>query len=465
MANDSVVRFPSDEFTGTMHRWQREVLDRFDRREARFWMLKWHRRARKTTLALNLLLREAATLPNRVYGYVAPTYTQARAIVWRDPNMLFKWLPAKKLGLYERNDTEMFIRFWNGSMLVIKGADNPDSLRGLDFAGVVLDEWGMFERPAVWPEIIRPVIAQDANRWAMFIYTPLLPHALDMWNHAEGWEGWYRHVLRASESALVPAEELARARAEMPPEMYDREFECADVTEEESTLITSAMLEHLKTRDWSHGYRDRLGGRKRIVSVDPAFGGDACVMLGFHDTRVVGRRSVFHQLTAQVVAEAKVLAREIGTKNFVVDCVGNGKGVADGLASDEAGYHVQYFNAAESKSLLEPEVWSNLKTEACASVADLIRRCEVEPIEDVELCRQLVAMSRYKGQSNGRTRLISNDEVRKLIGRSPDDGSAYINGIWGLQHVEPVAWDDARAQEDSPRYRHQGRPRSPMVMA
>ena len=110
------IQIPVKEFQP--HKWQLEILKVFDERVARFFLLCWHRRARKTTLILNLLIRECVKNPKKVYGYIAPTYTQAKSIIWRDPNMLDKYLP-KELVL-RKNESELYAEFDNGSILAIK---------------------------------------------------------------------------------------------------------------------------------------------------------------------------------------------------------------------------------------------------------------------------------------------------------------------------------------------------------
>src|SRR3990167_2304708 len=72
---------------------------------ARFKSLILHRKAGKTALALNKLIQQALLNPNRVFWYVAPTYKQAKEIVWRDPEMLKKEVGRKKY-LYKEKKTK-----------------------------------------------------------------------------------------------------------------------------------------------------------------------------------------------------------------------------------------------------------------------------------------------------------------------------------------------------------------------
>ncbi len=104
-----------------------EPLRAFDNtaEEIRFLILEWHRRAHKTTLAINLLIRECCRYPKSKYVYVAPTQVWAREVVWDDPHMLWDALPDKAEMFWKANDQKMLVKFANGSMLKIGGSYNP----------------------------------------------------------------------------------------------------------------------------------------------------------------------------------------------------------------------------------------------------------------------------------------------------------------------------------------------------
>ena len=217
------VQVPVESFVP--HKWHLDILQRFDDNEARFFLLNWHRRARKSTLLLNLLIRAAVEMKNKVFGYVAPTYRQARSIIWRDPMMLRNYLPPECVKRV--NDTEMFVEFKpSNSILMVKGADDPDALRGMGFYGLGMDEWALQKRE-VWEEILRPVITEN-NGFAIFAFTPKgQNHSWEYWNRSKSWKNWYRSELKASQSGLISEEGLREAREESGLEaVYQQEYEC-----------------------------------------------------------------------------------------------------------------------------------------------------------------------------------------------------------------------------------------------
>ena len=156
-----MIPIPSRLFNERLGRHEKQVLlafDRVDRPTTRFFTLEWHRRAHKTTLAINLLIRECYRYPKSKCVYVAPTQVWAREVVWDDPTMLWDALPDKVASGWVANEQKMIIKFANGSILKIGGSDKPDALRGIDADGVVLDEFAL-HHPETWTQIFRPIIA------------------------------------------------------------------------------------------------------------------------------------------------------------------------------------------------------------------------------------------------------------------------------------------------------------------
>ena len=85
------------------------------------------------------------------------------------------------------------------------GADNPDRLRGGGLDGVLLDEYADM-KPAVWGEVIRPMLA-DRQGWATFIGTPKGRVGLyDIWNNQGIWKdvALYKLMLKASKTGIIP---------------------------------------------------------------------------------------------------------------------------------------------------------------------------------------------------------------------------------------------------------------------
>lgn len=183
-----------------------------------------HVRAGKTVSALMDLIDAAlrCTKPDPRFAYVAPYYTQAKDVAW----MYLKRFAAPIPGT-TTHEQELRVDFPNGGRVRLYGADNYDRMRGIYLDGVVLDEPADFH-PAAWPEVIRPRLS-DRGGWATFIGTPKGRNAFfDIFDYARNHpQEWFSLVLRASETGILNAEELADARKSLTPEQYEQEYECS----------------------------------------------------------------------------------------------------------------------------------------------------------------------------------------------------------------------------------------------
>lgn len=190
----------------------------------RFNVLVCHRRFGKSVLAINELISHAANNERQKFAYIAPTYRQGKAIAWDLLKQYSK--PLMQLG-GQRNESELKIDLWNESKIQIFGADHADSLRGMGFNGVVMDEYAIMA-PRTWTEIIRPAIA-DTMGFVIFIGTPMGHNQFwEVYDYAQrGDPNWFAAMYRASETNVIPDEELRHARSIMTEEQYNQEFECS----------------------------------------------------------------------------------------------------------------------------------------------------------------------------------------------------------------------------------------------
>lgn len=435
---------------GSIHQWQREIFEAFDQKLSRFFMLCWHRRARKTTLALNILNRECIKNPKKVYGYIAPTYTQAKAIIWRDPNMLFRYVPTEVVK--RKNESELFIEYKNGSILAIKGADNPDSIRGQDYEGVVLDEWALM-KSMVWEEILRPIITPNKNRWAMFMFTPKGRNFVyDYWLKSDVWPDWYKSFLPVSRSLMIDEFDLAQAKIEMPVELYNQEFECSFLADEEFTLIPAKSVEALRE---VHIHEKEI---KRLVACDPSYGGDECVIYAFENTRIIETKILHVKDTMMIAGEMAAMMYKHNTPYGCVDVIGIGAGVYDRLR--EQGKKVMAIGSAEKAE--DENRFYNLRAQMWWYAMEQIRDGRVAYPQDAELRRELSFVKYNVMNSSGRIQLEPKQVTKELLGRSPDRADAFIYGLWALRRIEPITTKDAWNVDS---YRDDRRPRTITSMA
>lgn len=196
---------------------------------ARFGVVVCHRRMGKTVLAVNQLIRGALTCNKERprFGYLAPTYTQGKSTA-------FDYLRSYSADVEGNvvNQSELRIDFpLNQSQVRIYGADNPDSLRGLYFDGVVLDEFGLHQS-RTFSEVVLPTLV-DRGGWALIMGTPNGKNQFfDIAQRArleqsQGNPDWFFIEFKASDTGLLDKEYLAQAKGLMTTDEFAQEFECS----------------------------------------------------------------------------------------------------------------------------------------------------------------------------------------------------------------------------------------------
>lgn len=188
----------------------------------RFNVLVWHRRARKSSTAIEKIRHESYRRKG-IYWHVFPTRKEAKDAIWKDPDMMFRVWDDQEIE--KKNESELTLYLKNGSMVILHGADEPDRLRGSGPIGVVLDEFGTMKYE-VWNEIIQPILRAN-DGWCWFIGTPKgKNHFYQI--YIRGLEGgeWWSTLLRADKSGIIQAQQLENAKADMPLAAFNQEFLC-----------------------------------------------------------------------------------------------------------------------------------------------------------------------------------------------------------------------------------------------
>lgn len=193
------------------------------------------------TLAIEALREEneagyTLTIEHGVY-YVAPTFDQAKRIMWPKLRQL---LGFESSGGFIRNENvnEGWLELINGRRIYIRGADNPDSLRGIALSYVVLDEYADM-KANVWYEIIEPAL-MDVEGSALFIGTPkgknhfykLFIGALEKpvdprTGSNEYWQDWEAFHFKSGDNPFLKEKELTRIMSQGSTEHIRQEIDAS----------------------------------------------------------------------------------------------------------------------------------------------------------------------------------------------------------------------------------------------
>jgi phage terminase large subunit len=198
--------------------------------EKRWIFVCAHRRAGKTVAEANHLIRAASRnmrkWPPPRYGYVGPSFEQAKDLVWG----------------YLKQYTQPIggVRFYEGDLMVklpnqatIKlygGAAAYERMRGMYFDGIVLDEYPLLN-PVVFSSVVRPCLA-DYRGFAIVSGTVsevMGDHFTRLKLRAEVDPRWDVFIIPLSETGeeALSHDEAAELTQDMSPEEYAREMECS----------------------------------------------------------------------------------------------------------------------------------------------------------------------------------------------------------------------------------------------
>jgi len=238
----------------------------------RWAVLSIHRRAGKSVMCINELIKRALTndMWNPRYAYIAPTYKQAKSIIFDYLKLYAGVIPGTKF-----NEQELSCTFPNGSKIVLLGSENPDSLRGNYYDGIICDEYAQIN-PRLFPEVIRPALS-DRKGFCYFVGTPqgMSNDFYSKYQHGLKDKTWYTKIAKASETGIVDEDELDAALELMGKNKYRQEFECDWVAALEGAIYGDVI--------------EKIEDRKQVgrVPYDPTYQVSTAWDIGISDKTVI----------------------------------------------------------------------------------------------------------------------------------------------------------------------------------
>ena len=197
--------------------WQQEVWTD----PARFKVIAAGRRTGKSRMAAWRLIVSALEADKGHVWYIAPTQQQARDIMWQ------QLLELGNPVIASSHVNNMQLTLINGSMISLKGADRPETMRGVALKFVVLDEYADI-KPTVFEQILRPALA-DLKGHCIFIGTPKgRNHFYDIYKMGQSgkpetkdWKSWH---FTSFDNPLLDKEEIEVAKNTMSTFAFRQEF-------------------------------------------------------------------------------------------------------------------------------------------------------------------------------------------------------------------------------------------------
>ena len=184
----------------------------------RFKLLCSGRRFGKTYLCIARLIAWAIDKPGSLNWYVTANYRMAKQIAWRQ----LKTMVPPDICV-KRNESELSVELYNGSIIALKGAENADSLRGVSLSTLVIDE-AAYVKQTAWEMVLRPALS-DQGGPAWFITTPAgLNWFHDLWEQVDQEDDWRTFSFTTIEGGNVPPEEVEAARRTLDERTFRQEY-------------------------------------------------------------------------------------------------------------------------------------------------------------------------------------------------------------------------------------------------
>ena len=137
---------------------------------------------------------------------MAPFRHQVKQIAWDPLKRLAGVIPGATF-----NESELRCDLPGDKRIQLYGSDNGDAIRGVGLDGAVCDEFGHSDAE-VFPRVLRPALADRAG-WVLFIGTPNgRNHFHTVYQRAQQDADSYAVLYRASDSGVLPADELEAAK-------------------------------------------------------------------------------------------------------------------------------------------------------------------------------------------------------------------------------------------------------------
>jgi hypothetical protein len=384
----------------------------------RFSLVVAHRRFGKTVAAVNALIKSAVQC-ERIeprYGYVAPFRTQAEQIAWSYLTRFTRPIPGTK-----ENLSQLSVTLPNTAQIRLFGADNPHTLRGLYFDGLVLDEPAQM-RDNLWDEVLLPTLA-DRKGWALFIGTPMgVNKFYEIAAHAQKDRSWFYAEFPAFDSHgelvtdALDVEDIEIQRSMMPKTKFRQEYLCDFTASGENTLITIDLVNQAMAREYplSAYYSAPIA-----IGVDPArFGDDRFVIL-VRQGLALRWYGAYHEI--DTMTGAGIVSEHIKKWEpaaVFVDSIGVGAGVADRLR--QLGHTIIEVQSGERA--VDDERYMNKRAEMWDKMRLWLEEGGGLP-EDPELRNDLVAPL-YSYDAKNRMVLEKKESMKERGLPSPDIADA-----------------------------------------
>jgi hypothetical protein len=360
------------------------------------------------------------------YWWVAPVYNQAKIAFKRMRRNLSKYK-----GFFFFNETSLIISCPNGAEMHFKSAEKPDNLYGEDVYAAVFDE-APRAREESWYALRSTLTATEAPCKLIGNFG-----GISNWVHKlkekskddSNYECFKVTCWDGIAEGILSREEVEQAKKDLPAKIFKELYE-AEPSEDEGQLISNESINKVFSNT-------HLPDGVNYMTIDVArFGKDSTVIFVWSGLRVVEVVEMAVSSIPDIVNKARELQSKynINNTNTIADEDGVGGGVVDMLGC--LGF---VNNSAPIKVKGRKDNFANLKSQCYWILAEAINRNTIYVDCDGEserlLTEELEWVRLPKEVDTHKISLLSKEQIKKAIGRSPDYSDALMMRM--LWEVDP----------------------------
>lgn len=416
-----------------LHQKQKQVIQN----KSRFKIVRAGRRAGKTKLEVEDMVFNAVSGKDRPIFYIAPTQTQARAIIWEE-------LKNRVAGIGEANEArlEMKLPTQDGgfSTITVSGWENRENFRGRKAWKIYFDELDTMRNFFVgWQEIFRPALT-DFKGHAMFSGTPKKenPNLRRLEKIAEDDTDYASFQFTTYDNPHIAREEIDKAKDELDHDTFRQEY-MAEYLENQGSLFRFDCLIDAFTNTVDKN------GQKYLI-VDVADDGSDKTIFSFWDGLEEYRRESFEGINTEgIILKIREYASQekIPYSHIAIDAIGVGAGVAsNSQLAGVIGYKSSFSAIKTDMDIVRvpnqsylanapilTTDYKNLRSQCVFTLADYINNHKIAS-RVTGLFRELIIeeLSNYQDAStgDGKRMATQKEDVKEMIGRSPDHSDTWL---------------------------------------
>lgn len=376
--------------------------------------------------------------------FLAPTQKQARTIVWEA-------LKSRLAGIGEANESRLEMKIQNEvggfTTIFVGGWENRENYRGMsNVIWIEVDETDTLREFFIaWQEIFYPMLAETGGG-AGFSGTPKRenPNLRRLEKYAEGKPDWQCNHWTSKDNPYFPIEEWFKAKEELDNQTFKQEME-AEYVENLGALFRYSALVDMFSNTVTKG-------KEKYLIVDIADDGLDSTVFAFWEGLECYRIEKYDRLnTESIVNKIRECAAQerIPYSQIAVDAIGVGAGVAsssllDGIVAYKSSLSaiktdidpVRLPNVHYTKEAPLTTEYRNLRSQCIFELARRINdheiACRVEDVRIKEAIIEELATYQDASAGDGKRMATKKEDVKELIGRSPDLSDTFIMRMYFL---------------------------------